>query len=438
MKPPVQTSGSDYKVSKMNFNMVRVPDDSFVKYFYGIKFSQEDSKQLNLYFSTIEFRQNGLTNKQISENLKVPKSTIEKWVQKKNVPFIIRLYSSYQELEKPKNKCKWLSINTTRGGLLVGPWVQVPTKIHSFEDIKFVLDQLMPLDETYDLTKIFGLKNRDLITLKYSCFYYLLGMLLGDGAMCKGNSRRFVTRRITLNMTKRHKTNKKICQYTEMCCNLIGLRMKRTKDDKPSRKNKHYFYRWQGQCSQLVNWISKVCFGLEKDEVKTYTLIKSDWIIKSPKELQISFLQGVADSDGYIDIGTKQVGIISKSSITLIEKILDNIGIHNCRKYLDNGNLATTMINFNDAYSLPIFNPHILSYRFKLLRKMNNAEKLSHHLPKRLDQEVTETLKNGATSIDVVKLLLFKHNLCVRESSIQKRIRRLKKLGEIDDFVSCF
>ena len=435
MKPPVQTSGSDYKVSKNNSLMNHSEDP--IQYFFDIKHNKRDLRKLITYSTAHTLREKGTPTKEISKLISISKSTLEKWFSSKNIPPEVRLYNTFQKLSLPRENHKWLSLNKTRGGLLIGPWIQVPTKVNSFEEIKFVLDQINPLADYMNLAKIFEIEENDLNVLKYNCFYYLLGIMLGDGAMCKGNSRRSITRRITLTMTKKHKTNKRVCQYTQLCSSLIGLRMKRTKDDKPNHKSKHYFYRWQGQCSQFVNWISKVCFGLKDDEVKTYTPIKADWLIKSPKELQISFLQGVADSDGYIDLGTKQAGIISKSSIKTIEKILDNLEVHNCRKYSHKDALAISMINYKDAFNLPIFNPHIISYRFTLLQKMNFAKTQKHHLPKNLSEEVNKTLRNGASSIDIVKMMLFKHNICIRESSIQKRIRRLKQIGELNDSMSC-
>jgi transcriptional regulator with XRE-family HTH domain len=404
---------------------------NFLQYFFGIKFNSRDSKKAKLYFTALSFKEKGFSSKEIANKLNISKSTVAKWFWTNTIPFEARLYKNFQKLGKPEKNHKWLSINATRGGFLIGPWIQVPKKINSFENIKFVLNQITHLTSSTDLIKLFNLENNELNSIKYSGFYYLLGILLGDGAMCKGNSKRFITRRITLNMTKKYKTNKRICQFTQLCCNLIGLRMKRTKDDSPSKKNKHYFYRWQGQCSQLVNWISSICFELKKDEVKTYSPIKAEWILNSPKKLQISFLQGVADSDGYIDLGTLQAGLISKSSIETIEKILNNLTIHNCRKYQDHGKLAVTMINFKDAYSLPLFNPYIKSYRYKLLEQLNNATRLQHQMPIKLSQEVNKNLITGATSIDIVKMLLNKYNLLVREGSIQKRIRNLKENKEM-------
>lgn len=90
------------------------------------------------------------------------------------------------------------------------------------------------------------------------------------------------------------------------------------------------------------------------------------------------------------------------------------------------------MIGINDAYSLPIFNPFIKSYRFKLLEKMVLAQKPQHHLNMELSREVNELIKKGASSVDVVKILLNKHNMLVRERSIQKRIKKLRITGELN------
>jgi transcriptional regulator with XRE-family HTH domain len=420
---------SNYKYIKNNFMM----DDyqTFLQFFFGIIPNSKYSKKTKSYFTALELKKKGLTSIEIASKINVSKDTIANWLCTNTTPFEARIYKTFQKLGKPKENHTWLSLNTTRGGLLTGPWIQVPNKINSFHEIQLVLDQINPIENYCQLAKFFDLHENNLNILKYNCFYYLLGMLLGDGAMCKGNSRRFTTRRITLNMTKKHKTNKHICKYIEMSSKLIGLRMKRTKDDSPNKKNRYYFYRWQGQCSQLVEWISSVCFKLKKNEVKTYTPVKADWLLQSPRELQISFLQGIADSDGYVDIGQRQTGLISKSSIKLIENILKTIEIHHCRKYLQHGTLAVTMINFKDAYFLPIFNPFIKSYRYNLLYKMNNANRLPHHMPKELALEVNNILISGASSIAVVKMLLYKYDLLVGSGSIQKRMRKLRILGEI-------
>lgn len=92
---------------------------------------------------------------------------------------------------------------------------------------------------------------------------------------------------------------------------------------------------------------------------------------------------------------------------------------------MHNGGLAVTMISSFDGYNLPIFNPVIRSYRYKLLEKLNKSNRLQYKMPYELGKEVNESLRKGASSIDVVKMLLYKHNLFVRERSIQKRIHRL-------------
>ncbi len=207
--------------------------------------------------------------------------------------------------------------------------------------------------------------------------------------------------------------------------------MNRTKDGMPTKKNKHDFYRWQGQCSALCEWIFDVCFGLKEKENTTYFAIKGNWILNSSENLRIAFLQGIADSDGYVDMGVLQAGLITKSNIALLEKIFDSMEIHHIRKYLHKRTLATAMIHIKNAYSLPIFNPYIKSYRWQLTKKLAEAERLQHQLPKELAKEVNGHLKKGSSSIDIVKMLLNKYNILVREGSVQKRIRALRKEGAL-------
>ncbi len=301
--------------------MVEKKEVAFLDKFYGIKPTSKDYVMFASYNEAFKLSQNGISISLISDNLQVSKNTVSRWLRGDNIPFIAMLYNHYLKIGSPINGMKWISLNVTRGGKFLGQWICFPHTVTCFDDVKSVVDQLVHLSEIHKLIDYFELDTNKLSELKYYFFFYLLGMLLGDGAMCRGNSRRFVTRRMTLGLSQRFMTNERIGRYVVLCYNSLGLRMNRTKDGAPTHLNKHNFYRWQGQCFSLIQWINDVCFGLKDDEVKTYSPVKSDWLITCPKELKIAFLQGVADSDGYVDIGVLQVGLISKSNIQFFEKI---------------------------------------------------------------------------------------------------------------------
>ncbi len=400
---------------------------SFLNYFYGIRVNENDVKNFRNFSKAEKFRKRGMGPSKTSKLLGVPKRRIEHWFYDNSQPIVARLQNYYSALGNPGKEKKWLSISATRGGILTGPWIKVPIKANEFKDIKLAIDQIKPLKETYKRAAEFGIDKNNFEKLRYKLFYYLTGLIVGDGAISRGTGTKRITRRITLGMSKRHQTNERIGRFVVLCSNSIGLRMHRTKDGKPSRKNRHHFFRWHSQCSPLVEWISEICFGLKESQNTTYFPIKAEWILKSPEELRIAFLQGIADSDGYVDIGVSQVGLITKSNIELLEKLLDSINVHHTRKYLHYQSLPTAMVSTKDAYELPIFNPHIKSYRWLLVKKIVEAERLSYKLPAKLGNEVTEFLKNGASSIDIVKMLLNKYNILVREGSVQKRIGTLKK-----------
>ena len=113
--------------------------ESFLQYFFGIKLNSKDSGKTKPYFAALSFKEKGVSSKEISNRLNISKSTVAKWLWTKTVPFEARIYKIFQKLGKPKENYKWLSLNTTRGGLLTGQWIQVPTEINSFEDVKLVL-----------------------------------------------------------------------------------------------------------------------------------------------------------------------------------------------------------------------------------------------------------------------------------------------------------
>ena len=403
----------------------------FTKHFYGIRLVEKDFKTLKDFLDVKKLRKKAVTPSKIAKELGIPQSRVDRWIYKESIPIIARLHTKFKQLGKPDKNNRWLSSNSSRGGILTGPWVQVPMKINGFGEIKETIDSITPLEETLKKAEEFDISAKEFEEVRYELFYYLLGLIVGDGAIVRGTGTKRITRRITLSMSKRYPTNERVGKFVVLCANSIGLRMHRTKDGKPSRKNKHKFYRWIGQCSPLVEWISDVCFGLEEGQNTTYFPIKAEWILKSPVKLRIAFLQGIADSDGYVDIGVFQVGLITKSNILLLEKILDSIGIHYTRKYLHHMTLPTAMLPAKDAYKLPIFNPHIKSYRWKLVKNIAEAKRLPYKLPEKLGKEVTENLKKGASSIDIVKMLLHKYNILIRETSVQKRIRTLKKHGVI-------
>jgi len=407
--------------------MIRENSSDFVKNFYGIYLSKEEKNRFETYLKAISLRKKNLTAKQISEKSNISKSTIEKWIFNYNRPFVAQLYEHYKELKNSQDK-KWVSINSTRGGLFTGPWIRVPTKIKSFKDIEEVLLQIQELKE-YNEKNIgfnYALKREN----KFVLFAYLLGFLIGDAAKLGVKRKNRINRRITVMLSKGYKTNLRLGNFVSLCVNSIGLRMSQSNDCPAGKKNTFAFYRWLSQSSMLIQWIFRVCLGLNDKEKTTYNKIRAEWIVNTPREFRISFLQGLADSDGFVDLSSKKIGIITHPNTDLIAKILDSLNVKYRRWLITRTGLWTLIISIKDAYKLPIFNPYIKSYRYQKMVKLFKAKRIKGHWPKWLSDNVDDILRSGIKGTKVVEKILDEYAIAIGTKAIKKHERKIFLKGD--------
>lgn len=349
-----------------------------------------------------------------------------------------RNYNPFRELEGYQleffgigdvKKIEWASINSSRGGILKEPWVIVPKKINRYKDVLKVLDHIKPIIVT-DRLERFNLSEDSLKNLKPNLFAYFLGILIGDSSKNLERRQFGMTGRAQLSLTKRHNSNETLGEFVCLCANSLGLKMNRIKDTPKGKMNRYPFFRWSSQSTQLLSWVFNVCLGLEDKQVTTYDPVKINWIIKTPVGFKIWFLQGLADSDGYVDIGVSQVGIITEPNTAIVEEILHSLKIHTTRKYLDR-TLGTVMISVKDAFKLPIFNPYVRSYRHERVEKIAKAERIKGHWPKWLVDKVELYLKSGLSETQVIMRILDEFDVFIRRKNVHKRRVKLLKAGEI-------
>jgi len=419
----------DNKVSSLDIQELSQDKLEFLNKFWGISWRDKDIQKFKGYLNTKRLNGSGKKIREISKLLNLPEGTISKWIYRTNLPLIVRLAEVYSKFENLRGY-NLLSLNSTRGGLFTGPWIKVSNKINRYEDILQVTSQIPLLPDTYKKAEKFSVSKNFLENNKDLFFAYLLGIMIGDaGKHGFKRSNRFI-RRISLKLSKKYESNKRLGEFVGLCVNALGMKYSQCRDVPPSKKNKFYFYSWNSQSSLLISWIMEACFGLGIKDRTSYNPIKAEWILNSPKKFKVWFLQGVADSDGYIDINTFQAGIVSKPNIRFIQKVLDSLNIDSKRGYLHKGSLFFIRFNLRDAYKLPIFNPYVKLYRYNLMEKLINSEKFNSHWPKWLGDEVDNYIREGFSSTKIMHLILNKYNIAVRAGGIGKRIRKFKMAKE--------
>lgn len=349
---------------------------------------------------------------------------------------LVKNYNPFRELEEYKleylgvetnENLKWIAINSSRGGILKEPWLRVTNEINEFEDILKILNQIRPIIIRERLEN-FNLTEDVFKNLHPNLFAYFLGILIGDASKPFDKRKFGVTRRVGLSLSKKYDSNENLGEFVCLCANSLGLRMNRIKDTQKGKRNTHPFYRWASQSSMLIQWVFQVCLGLNDNQLTTYDSINADWIFKTTKDFKIWFIQGLADSDGFVDLQANQVGIITQPNTSLIKLILESLGVKS-RKRIFDGRLEGLMISLYDAYRLPVFNPYVRSYRFDLLEKLINAERIRGHWPEWLSDKVDLYLKNGLRGTQIVKKILNEFNIGIRTKQIYKRSKLMEFNG---------
>ncbi len=396
---------------------------SFVNSFWGIRPSERDLKDIRDFHKVLVLHSQRMTPRKISGCTGISKRKVEHWIYGNSLPRIVRLLINYIGVRRRNGKV--LSINSTRGGLFNGPWIVVPGKVTNYNDIVKVLNRLTPLKETYTRGLLFGISKDDINKVKPLLFAYLLGVLIGDAGKDRIKRAQRITRRITLMLTKFYETNYRFGGFVCMCANSLGLRMHQTKDMPAGKKNRHPFYSWRSQCSPLIQWVFSTCLGLNDGQLTTYNPVDMRWILSAPKDFKIWFIQGLADSDGFVDMSSQQTGIITHPNTELIESVLNSLGIPASRKLFTSNGLWSLMIDREESYNLPILNTYVKSYRYDKLERLFLAKRISGHWPAWLKDKIDNYTKIGLSGTKVVEKILENEGIAIRAQHVNRRIKRL-------------
>jgi len=144
------------------------------------------------------------------------------------------------------------------------------------------------------------------------------------------------------------------------------------------RYSKSECFQWIAPVSPLFAWIFQVMMGLERGELTTYDSLRADWLLTAPSSFRIHFLQGLAESDGWVNPGRDIVIIVASPNERLLDRVLTELGVpHSFEKQLVNIVLFQTV----EGLKLPIFNQRVHTNNYESLVTMATAKRFLERSP---------------------------------------------------------
>jgi hypothetical protein len=371
--------------SKIVNHVLEHGDDLFFthQFWKGCEPNRYDLQRFSEYVSVLFLYSQGIGSGEISRRTGVLSPSIWAWTTFRQKPKLAHYLSEFLRRGTPRPGHVWLSINnSSRFAVPYGPFVAVPTTVTSWKDVESVLSQITPL----------GSEGRG-FSREYM-FGFLLGIAIGDAAKKRqGTWHRF----LELTLSKRYDTNSRIGDFTCLRAESIGIRMQKAQDIEPYGNKPRGFFVWRSQSSALVDWLFNACLGLKDGELTTYTSVRMPWAIEGPVDFRRGLVQGLAESDGSVNLSGQEVEFWIGPSWDFVRSLLESFGI---RAFRSREALAISKSQVSKARSVPIFAPHLCTVRYQKFEKLAKAR----HVPrgKRLPAEIRCRIRSLARGTDSV------------------------------------
>jgi len=382
--------------------------------FWNPKFDKMDGTMYDRFLEILRLSNNGLNGDEIGRALHM--NNVRKYLSGDKMSFLTLLRREHDRLGSPEHNHKWLPLQLRPRGTPGDDWIQIPEPPLKYDRIDSMIKKFpmrLPDPRLPDEFE-FG-SGEELQRERTNLFGFLLGAVVGDSAKALKGTKRFVSRRILLVLSKNKPNSLRFGEFTSLCANAsLGLGMRRVTDLPISDKRygKTECYAWATASSPLNSWIFNACLGLRDGETTTYDCLRMDWILDAPREFGAHFIQGLSESDGWPDAGDDAVKVVSSPNTELFKDLLDRIG---CPvKPVSQPPVELLMCRSEDAAALPFFSPRIHSGLYEKMILLAKARRYPARvrLPESTIEMIREKSKTTSNAneicLEIVKAIGYK------------------------------
>jgi hypothetical protein len=321
-------------------------------------------------------KKQGVRDSDIARALRT--NNVSKYLSGEKKSFLTHLRAEYDRLGPPSEGRKWLPLRMKPRGTPNADWIQVPPQIRTFSDIVSVLDHLKPTQANSTMMTQFGYRSIDeLIQDRTNHFGFFVGAKLGDAGKQLRGEFRFPSMRVSMTLSMAKPNSERFNEFTALSANnALGLEMHRIADQPPSSSGgmtRDACFRWITPVSPIITWVFRVVMGFERGELTTYNKMRADWLLDAPRSFKVHFLQGLAESDGWVNPGTDNVIIVASPNESLLSRLLSSLDI----PHMFDRQQKVNIVKFETekGLQLPAFNERIHSNYYDNLLTMANAKR---------------------------------------------------------------
>lgn len=381
-------------------------DLEFTKCFWkGCEPLPRDIRFYGMFTEAVRRRNAGLDLDTVAGQVAVGFGSIDSWSKLQSMPKLAHYLKAMLRLGPPGPNRVWLNTDCTHGQALpVGQFVEVPTQVNVWDDIRKVSSQLIPLDED-------GLPQG----LDYVLGFFL-GVMIGDASKKKqGRGHRHVA----LVLSKKYETNLKIGDYTASCAHMLGLRMHRQKDIEPFNGKPHGFFQWDSQASPLVDWFFHVALGLKEGERTTYEPVRADWVFDAPFEFRLGLIQGIAESDGSVSVASQEVEFWIGPNWDWMIKLLKTFHLNG---FANREAVTLSKSQAIQSFAVPVFSDFLKTVRYGKLELMAKSKRLEkkERLPEEIRRRIAELAMSGMSIARIVESVATSYGILVSFEAAQR------------------
>jgi len=382
-------------------------DLSFTKFFWKeCEANEKEHAQFARFSRAIYLSHGGMSNAKVARALDTGYSTVWTWLKLSRLPKLGHYLKVFLALGKPHERRVWLSVNNSPGHAVpLGPYVEVPTEIRAWEDIEPLLTQLQPIAVIPD-----GLSRAYL-------FGFLLGMVIGDAAKPRQEEWH---RHLNLTLSEKYSTNWNLGEFTCLCAASAGLRMERATDLPRSHDKPHGFYCWTSQSSALIDWIYNVCLGLTDEELTTYDAVRMNWGLTGPDDFRRGLIQGLAESDGSVNIASQAVEFWIGPNWEFGARLLESFGLHSFRS---REALCVSKTQVVKSLEVPLFSPLLKTVRYTRYEKLASAKRMARggsRLPDGVRNTITRLKAQGLSVSEVSEKIIDAYGISVSFEALKR------------------